>query len=141
MVEIKFSLRRRSGTVSTQPNQGKGKNPDQDRYGGYAGYQPRKPADDPYGAYYRPGGNQQEEPIGTAQSDSNYVYGQRQQQQYRSSSGSSRASSGQQQRQNNVYEPPSSVTGRRYGSSSQKSTGLEPKYAAVLSYLGLWFTG
>jgi len=47
--------------VSTQPNQGKGKNPDQDRYGGYAGYQPRKPADDPYGAYYRPGGNQQEE--------------------------------------------------------------------------------
>ena len=123
--------------MSTKPNQGK--NSDQDRYSGYAGYQPRKPADDPYGAYYQPSDNQQGGTAGTAgeqPNNPNYVYGQ-QQQQYKSSS----ASSGQQQQQNSTYQPPSSVTGRSYSSSSQKSTGLKPNQAAALSYLGLCFTG
>jgi uncharacterized membrane protein len=140
-----FSLEKKERTVSTQPNQGTGKNPDQDSYGGYAGYQPRKPTDDPYGAYYQPGGNQQSETVGTAgagkqRSDSSYVYGQKQQQgqQYKSSS----ASSGQQQRQqSSTYQPPNSVSGWKYSSSSQASRGLEPRYAAVLSYLGICFTG
>jgi uncharacterized membrane protein len=125
--------------VSTKPNQGK--NPDQDRYGGYTGYQPRKPADDPYGAYYQPSGSQQEGTAGTAgeqKSDPTYVYGQKQQ--HKSSSASS-GQQQQQQQQNSTYQPPSSVSGKRYDSSSKKSTGLEPRYAAVLSYLGLCFTG
>ncbi len=129
--------------MSTQPNQGK--NPDQDRYSGYAGYQPRKPAEDPYGAYYQPSGKQEDGTAGTAgtgtpQSDPNYVYGQQQQQgqTYRSSS----ASSGQQQQQQSrTYQPPSSATGKRYGSSSQASRHLEPRQAAALSYLGICFTG
>ena len=122
--------------MSTQPNQGKGKNPDQDSYGGYGGYQPRKSTDDPYGAYYQPGG-QQDGTTGTAgeqQSDPNYVYGQKQQQQYGSTSQ-------QQQQQSRVYQPPSSVTGKRSGSSGNASTGLKPNQAAALSYLGLCFTG
>ncbi len=128
--------------MSTQPNQGKGKSPDQDSYGGYAGYQPRKPAEDPYGAYYRPGEDQQGGTTGTGQqqSDPNYVYGQKQQQgqQYKSSS----ASSGQQQQQrSSTYQPPHSVSGWKYGSSSQASRRLEPRYAAALSYLGICFTG
>jgi len=131
--------------VSTQPSQGKKTNPDQDSYGGYAGYKPRKPADDPYGAYYQPGGNQQGGTAGTAgeekqQSDPNYVYGQKQQQeqQYRSSSTSSGQ---QQQQQSRTYQPPSSVSGWKYSSSSQSSRKLDPKHAAVLSYLGICFTG
>jgi len=125
--------------MSTKPNQGK--NPDQDGYGGYAGYQPRKPKDDPYGAYHRPDDTQQGGTAGTAggQSDPNYVYGQKQ------SYGSASASSSQQQQ----YQPPSSVTGKRYGSSSQGSMGagtrtrtrLKPNRAAALSYLGVFFTG
>ena len=124
--------------MSTQPDQGK--NADQDSYSGYAGYRPRKPADDPYGAYYQPGGTAgQAGTTGTGQqqSDPNYVYGQKQQQsqQY--------ASSGQQQQQQSrAYVPPSSVTGRSYGSSSgQTKKRLQPNQAAALSYLGLCFTG
>jgi uncharacterized membrane protein len=133
-----FSLEEKESIVSTQPNQGK--KSDQDSYDGYAGYQPRKPADDPYGAYYRPSDSQQS---GAAeaekqQSDPNYVYGQKQHSQtYRSSS----TSKGQQQQQGSTYQPPSSVTGKRYGSSGQASTKLEPRKAAALSYLGLCFTG
>lgn len=121
--------------MSTKPNQGK--SPDKDRYGGYGGYQPRKPADDPYGAYYQPKDNQQsgtEGTVGAQQSDPNYVYGQ--QQSYRSSGASS-----SQQQQSSTYQPPSSVTGRSSGSSGQQSTGLKPNHAAALSYLGLCFTG
>jgi uncharacterized membrane protein len=140
-----FLGEKKERTVSTQPNQGKGQRPDQDRYNGYAGYQPRKPAEDPYGAYYQPSDNQQGGTTGTAgagkqQSDPGYVYGQQQQQgqQYKSSS----TSSGQrQQQQSSAYQPPSSVSGWKYGSSSQASSKLEPRYAAVLSYLGICFTG
>jgi uncharacterized membrane protein len=140
-----FLGEKKERTVSTQPNQGKGRSPDQDRYSGYAGYQPRKPAEDPYGAYYQPSDNQESGTTGTAgagkqQSDPSYVYGQQQQQgqQYKSSS----TSSGQrQQQQSSAYQPPSSVSGWKYGSSSQASRKLEPRYAAVLSYLGLCFTG
>jgi uncharacterized membrane protein len=126
--------------VSTQPNQGN--NPDQNSYGGYGGYQPPKPADDPYGAYYQPTGT-----TGTAgtagadgtsnpQSDPTYVYGQQPQQ------GQQYASSGQQQQQQyNTYQPPSSVSGKSYSASGQTSTGLEPRVAALLSYLGICFTG
>jgi uncharacterized membrane protein len=131
-----FLFEQKESTVSTKPNQGK--NSDQDRYSGYGGYQPRKPADDPYGAYDQPSGSQLEGTTGTAgeqQSDPNYVYGQ--QQQYRSSS----ASSSQQQQQGSTYRPPGSVTGRRSGSSSQQSTRLKPNHAAALSYLGICFTG
>jgi uncharacterized membrane protein len=124
--------------VNTQSNQGKGKKPDEDRYGGYTGYQPPKPADDPYGAYYQPSDSQGPTvDADSQQSDPNYVYGQKQQQgqSYRSSN----ASSGQQQQQQ--YEPPSSVSGRRYGSSGKSSTGLKPNQAAALSYVGICFTG
>jgi uncharacterized membrane protein len=118
--------------VSTQPNQGS--NPDQNSYGGYGGYQPPKPADDPYGAYYQPTGTNS---AGSQPSDPNYVYGQ-QGQQYASPG----TSSGQQQQQQyNTYQPPSSVTGQAYGSTSQTTTGLSPRLAALISYLGICFTG
>lgn len=127
--------------MSTQPNQGN--NPDQNSYGGYGGYQPPKPADDPYGSYYQPTGTTGA--AGTAgtgnqQNDPTYVYGQQRQQgqQYTSSS----TSSGQQQQQQyNTYQPPSSVSGKSYSASGQTSTGLEPRLAALLSYLGICFTG
>lgn len=125
--------------MNTQPNQGKGRKPEEDRYGGYAGYQPRKPTDDPYGAYYQPSDSQQGQTVDadSQPSDPNYVYGQqqRQGQSYRSSS----ASSGQQQQQQ--YEAPSSVAGKSYSSSGKTSTGLKSNQAAALSYLGLCFTG
>jgi len=130
--------------MSTQP--GQGGDPDQDSYGGYAGYQPRKPTDDPYGAYYQPGGSQQNNTTetGKQQSDPNYVYGQKQQQgqSYRSTNGSTGTSSGQQQQQqSSTYQPPNSASGQRHSSSSRTSGKLEPRYAAVLSYLGICFTG
>ena len=122
--------------MSTQPNQGN--NPDPN-YGGYAGYRPRKPAEDPYGAYYQPGGNQQgssADTVGQQQSDPNYVYGQQPQQGQQYSAGS------QQQQQQQAYQPPSSVSSKQsYGKSSQTSTGLQPNHAAFFSYLGICFTG
>jgi uncharacterized membrane protein len=120
--------------MSTQPNQSS--NPDQNSYGGYGGYQPPKPADDPYGAYYQPAGTTG---TGNQPSDPNYVYGQQSQQgqQYTSSSTSGQ----QQQQQYNTYQPPSSVSGKSYGASSRTSTKLDPKLAALFSYLGLCFTG
>jgi len=124
--------------MSTTPNQGK--NSDQDRYGGYAGYRPRKPKDDPYGAFNQPSDNQQGGTAGTAgeQSDPGYVYGQQQ------SYGSSSTSSGQRQ-QSSTYQPPSSVARGSYGSSSKGSTRtrirLKSNQAAALSYLGAFVTG
>ncbi|GCE19962.1 DUF4870 domain-containing protein [Dictyobacter kobayashii] len=120
--------------MSTNPNQGQ--QPDPSRpYGGYGGYNPSNPADDPYGA------NQPQPGAGFQQSDPNYTYGQggqqytagQQQQQYQQQQY-------QQQQQSNAYIPPSSVRQGR-GDQGQSTTGPSSKRAALLSYLGLCFTG
>ncbi|GHO83375.1 DUF4870 domain-containing protein [Dictyobacter formicarum] len=111
--------------MSTNPNQNQ--QPDPSRpYGGYGGYNPSSSSDDPYGAN-QPG-------IGSQQSDPNYVYGQGGQQytggQYQQ----------QQQQQSNTYVPPISVS-QRDRDQDQSTTGLRSRRAALLSYLGLCFTG
>ena len=114
--------------MTTNPNQGQRPDP-ADRYGGYSGYRPSNPVDDPYGA------SQQS---GSQQSDPNYVYGQQGQ--------------GQQQQQQQTYEPPQSVLrrqGRRSSGSSssftppasQGSVEKEDRKFAFYSYLGFCFTG
>lgn len=116
--------------MTTNSNQGPQSDP-VESYGGYGGYQPANPVDDPYGASQR-GGFQQ--------SDPNYVYGQHQQ-----------ASSDQQQQQY-TYEPPESVLRgqkkRSFGSStsfisaaSQGPATKEDRKFALYSYLGFCFTG
>jgi len=122
--------------MTTNPNQGQ--RPDStESYGGYGGYRPSNPVDDPYGASQQ-GGSQQ--------SDPNYVYGQQTQGQQSSDS------QGQQQQQQYAYEPPESVlrSQRRksFGSStpftSAASRGpLEKsdRKLALYSYLGFCFTG
>jgi uncharacterized membrane protein len=114
--------------MTTNSNQGPQSDP-VESYGGYGGYQPANPVDDPYGASQR-GGFQQS-------SDPTYVYGQHQQ-----------ASSDQQQ----TYEPPESVLRGRKRKSSEASTSStaaasqgpiekEDRRFALYSYLGFCFTG
>ena len=91
-----------------------------DSYGGYGGYRPSNPVDDPYGASQQ-GGSQQ--------SDPNYVYGQQTQGQQSSDN------QGQQQQQY-AYEPPESVLrsqGRRkkLSPSPTKEKKLKAKKADV----------
>jgi len=119
--------------MSTNPNQSQ--QPDPSRpYGGYGGYNPSNPADDPYGA------NQPQTGSGSQQSDPNYMYGQGDQQ------GSQQYTSGQyqqqqeQQQQFNAYVPPSSVT-RGSSGQSQGTINSSTRRNALLSYLGLCFTG
>ncbi len=117
--------------MSTNPNQGQ--NPDPSKYGGYTGYTPPNPADDPYGAYSQSSGAQQSG-TGSQSSDPNYVYGQ--QQQY--------ASGGQQQQQYNTYQPPQSVgglSGRNSGANDPTSLGMTARMEALLSYLFICFSG
>ncbi len=93
--------------MTTNPNQDQRPDP-ADKYGGYSGYRPPNPVDDPYGA------SQEDR---SQQSDPNYVYGQQGQGQQ------SRDGQGQQQQQYN-YEPPESVLrrqGRRSSGSSSTS--------------------
>ncbi|GCE05886.1 DUF4870 domain-containing protein [Dictyobacter aurantiacus] len=113
--------------MSTNPNQNQ--QPDPSRpYGGYGGYNPSNPADDPYGA------NQPQPAVGGQQSDPSYVYGQGGQQyttgQYQQ----------QQQQQSNAYVPPSSVS-RGSSGQSQGTIDARARRNALLSYLGLCFTG
>lgn len=116
--------------MSTNPNQSQ--QPDPSRpYGGYGGYNPSNPADDPYGA------NQPQPGIGPQQGDSNYVYGQGGQQY---TAGQYQQQQQQQQQQSNTYVPPSSVN-RGSRDQGQSTTGLSSRRAALLSYLGLCFTG
>lgn len=118
--------------MSTDPNQSKGKQSDtSNTYGGYGGYTPRKPSDDPYGAYNRP----QPATSGGQSSDPDYVYGQQQ-------------SSGNQQQQQQYqtsgsYQPPQSVRnrGRSSGAHDSTSLGLNARLASVLSYLLGPFSG
>ncbi len=120
--------------MSTSPNQGQ--NPDPSKYGGYTGYTPPNPADDPYGSYSQSSGAQQSG-AGYQGSDPNYVYGQQgQQQQY--------ASGGQQQQQYNTYQPPQSVGGvggKNAGANSPTSLGMTARMEALLSYLFICFSG
>jgi uncharacterized membrane protein len=124
--------------VSTQPNQGN--TADQNNYGSYSGYRPRKPADDPYEASPQWGSssNTSSTQGSSQQSDPHYMYGQQRQQgqqQYTSSSN--------QQRQQ-AYVPPGSVTGRKSRSSwapVRFLSNLKPNQAAFFSYLLVFFSG
>jgi len=117
--------------MTTNPNQGQRPDP-ADKYGGYSGYQPPNPVDDPYGA------SQEDR---SQQSDPNYVYGQQGQGQQ------SRDGQGQQQQQYN-YEPPESVLrrqGRRSSGSSSTSNsaasrGPVEKDDLQLSWLLLYWS-
>ncbi|GCE27439.1 hypothetical protein KDA_29230 [Dictyobacter alpinus] len=116
--------------MSTNPNQGQ--QPDPSRpYGGYGGYNPSNPAEDPYGvnqAQPAPGLPPQGDPNYTyGQGGQQYATGQQQQQQ-------------QQQQQYNAYVPPSSVRGAS-GSQGSSATDTGSRRAALISYLGLCFTG
>jgi Predicted membrane protein len=118
--------------MSSNPNP----NQQSNNYGGYGGYTPSNPSDDPYGATAQSGHP------GAPQNDPNYVYGQQQQQ-------SGTYGQQQQQQQTNAYVPPSSVSGRgQRGGSSWSTQGQRPqatdqrsRLRALLSYLGLCFTG
>lgn len=123
--------------MTTNPNQGQRPDP-ADKYGGYSGYRPPNPVDDPYGA------SQEDR---SQQSDPNYVYGQQGQGQQSSDS------QGQQQQQY-TYEPPESVLrrqGRRSSGSSSTSASAsaasqgpveqDDRKFALYSYLGFCFTG
>lgn len=113
--------------MSTNPSQGQNPDPSK-QYGGYTGYTPPSPKDDPYGAFSQP------QPgtgtSGSQQSGADYQYGQygQSQQQY---------TSGQQQQQ---YQPPFSSS---IGGASATTTQAERKDAAfsyVLGFLtGLFF--
>ena len=95
--------------MGTNPYQGQNSDPS-NQYGGYTGYNPSSPQDDPYGA-------------GQQGSQADYQYGQ-QQQQY---------TYGQQ-----TYQPPLSASQGSSGANEPTSTGMDGKNAAVLSYV-LWF--
>ncbi len=117
--------------MSTNPNPGQ--QPDANNsYGGYGGYRPAKPSDDPYAAP-PPDPTPQSGATGTGvpQSDPGYVYGQQGQ----------GGGQGQQQQQQYAYVPPSSVSGRSSYSQSQSATDAKSRRGAFLSYLGLCFTG
>ncbi|GAC1363207.1 MAG: hypothetical protein NVS2B12_11780 [Ktedonobacteraceae bacterium] len=129
--------------MSTNPNPGQ--QPDaSNSYGGYSGYRPARPADDPYGAAAGPTPDPQGGAAGTgpAQNDPNYVYGQ-QGQQY--SYGQQQQYYGQPGQQSRAYVPPSSVSGRNsYNQSGQSATSATDEASrkrAFYSYLGLCFTG
>lgn len=115
-----------------------GQNPDSsDIYGGYGGYTPSNPAEDPYSGFSQP---ESEAQAGTGQSDPNYMYGQQQQQQ--------QYTSGQQQQQqqqfSGAYQPPQSALRGRSGSGGANdatSLGLGAKRAGLLSYLLGPFSG
>jgi len=121
--------------MTTNPDQGQRPDP-ADRYGGYTGYRPPNPVNDPYGASQE-GRSQQSDPI--------YVYGQQGQGQQ------SNDGQGQQQQQSS-YEPPQSVRGRQERRSSGTSTPFaspasqgsvekDDRKFALYSYLGFCFTG
>jgi len=115
--------------MSTNPNPGQ--QPDANNsYGGYGGYRPAKPSDDPYAA---PDPTPQPGPTGTGvpPSDPGYVYGQ---------SGQT-GGQGQQQQQQYAYVPPSSVSGRSSYNQSQSTPDAQSRRRAFISYLGLCFTG
>jgi len=119
--------------MTTNSNQGQ--QPDAaESYGGYTGYRPSNPVDDPYGASQQ-GGSQG--------SDPNYVYGQTQGQQ---------SSDSQTQQQQFSYEPPESVLRKQRKRSSGSSSSFtsaasqgpitkEDRKSALYSYLGFCFTG
>ncbi len=120
--------------MTTNPNQGQRPDP-ADKYGGYSGYRPPNPVDDPYGA------SQQDR---SPQSDPNYVYGQQGQGQ--------QSGNGQGQQQQHTYEPPESVLRRQRrkssGSSSTTASAAsqgpvekDDRKFALYSYLGFCFTG
>ena len=119
--------------MTTNPNQSQQSDP-AETYGGYTGYRPSKPGDDPYGASQHKS---------SQQSDPNYVYGQQTQGQQ---------ASADQAQQQFAYEPPESVLkrqGRRSsGSSASFSSAAsggpiekEDRKFALYSYLGFCFTG
>jgi len=111
--------------MSTNPSQGQ--NPDQsNQYGGYTGYTPSSPKDDPYGAFSQPqpgtGGPGAQPPSGA---DYQYgQYGQTQQQ--------------QQQQYSGTYQPPfsSSIGGATATAAERKDAAI----SYVLGFLtGLFF--
>ena len=117
--------------MTTNPNQSQRPDSAETYGGGYTGYRPSSPGDDPYGA----GASQHS---GSRQSDPNYVYGQQ-----------ASANSAQQQF---AYEPPESVLRRQSrknaGSSasftsatSQGPVEKEDRIFALCSYAGICFTG
>lgn len=120
--------------MTTNPNQSQ--RPDSaETYGGYTGYRPSKPGDDPYGASQHDSSSQP--------SDPSYVYGQQTQGQQ---------TSADQAQQQFAYEPPESVLKRQGRRSSGSSTFFtsatsrgpvekEDRKFALYSYLGFCFTG
>ncbi len=129
--------------MSTNSNPGQPPDANNSYGGGYGGYRPSKPSDDPYGATAGP---TPAPGIGSAgigatpQSDPNYVYGQQGQQQY--SYGQQQQQQytyGQPGQQSNAYVPPGSVSGQ--AGYSQSAPDQKSRRGALLSYLGLCFTG
>lgn len=118
--------------MSTNPNQNQQPDPSKPGYGGYSGYNPSGPADDPYNA------GQQQAGAGSQRSDPNYAYGQGGQQYSGGPQQQQQYAPGQQQ--SNTYVPPSSVRGS-FGGQSSSSTNQVSRRTAVISYLGLCFTG
>jgi uncharacterized membrane protein len=120
--------------MSTNPNQNQQPDPSkpQGGYGGYSGYNPSNP-NDPYNANQQ----QQQSGAGSQRSDPNYVYGQGGQQYAGGSQQQQQQQYAPGQQQSNTYVPPSSVRGSA-GSSSTTSTS---RRTALISYLGLCFTG
>jgi uncharacterized membrane protein len=101
--------------MGTNPYQGQ--NPDQsNQYGGYTGYTPSSPKDDPYGAFSQEPGTGTP---GTQSSGADYQYGQY----------------GQQQQSSGAYQAPSSAT-----RTTSFTTQAERKNAA-LSYVLGFLTG
>lgn len=97
--------------MNVDPNQGQ--NPNQP-YGGYTGYTPTSPEDDPYGGFAQRG------------------YGQQQ------STGSQQG----QQQQYGTYQPPrSAYRGRSFGATGTTATSMEDRKAAVWSYALWWVSG
>jgi uncharacterized membrane protein len=125
--------------MSTNPNRDQ-QSGASNNYGGYSGYMPSNPADDPYGSR-----SQQSGP-GTQQNDPSYVYGQQQQQQQYYNPGAQQQQQQQYynpggQQQSNAYIPPSSVHRNRGANSSQSVVDARARRLAFLSYLGGCFTG
>jgi uncharacterized membrane protein len=118
--------------MTTNSNQGQRPDP-ADTYGGYSGYRPSNPVDDPYGTSQQ-GGSQQDDPT--------YVYGQHAQGQQSSA----------EQAQQFIYEPPESVLGRRgrrnagpsasfISAASRGPVEKADRRFALFSYMGFCFTG
>jgi uncharacterized membrane protein len=109
--------------MTTNPHQGQRSDP-AETYGGYTGYRPTNPTDDPYGASRQDG---------SGHSRARYASEQKGQ---------------EQQQQQESYQPPESVRRKQGKKASRFSSSADPAQAekndhlfAFFSYAGFCFTG